>query len=829
MNVAKMGWNGSALTVKIRYKKDADHIDGEIQSLVIPTRRAAPDISETTVSKSQTEISIAEIAGCEYSLDGATWQDSGVFGGLDMGETYEIHVRYKATASAFASFVTSKTVVTSTTSDGTTELLPGETVAAGEGSIKNLGGEIIIDDGEGNETVITLPNDGSVEVDEQGCVTVPGGGKVAVGDNPAVSLPEGGKVEPYGTVIADEVKIGDTDVKGEDITVTPDGNITVPGEGSVKVGYNLEITLPTGGTVEPDGTVIADEVKVGNTDVKGEDVIVTPDGNITVPGEGSVKVGDTPEIILPTGGTVEPDGTVIADEVKVGNTDVKGEDVTVTPDGNITVPGEGSVKVGDNSEITLPTGGTVEPDGTVIADEVKIGDTDVKGEDVTVTPDGNITVPGEGSVKVGDNPEITLPTGGTVEPDGTVIADEVKIGDTNVKGEDVTVTTDGKITLPKGGKVSADGEPEKIVPAGTTVVDGKITAPAIAEPADGSESLGDDIILKIESADDRLETADRENLKDAANAIVREVYDIELLKNGTEIQPDKSIKLTVLADVSGAKMKVFTLDNDGKFTEIGAKFDTENGKFTVVTGSLGIFILASEEGQISAEVVASGGAPEVEIGDDDKKALEEDVFTDDDETAIENGDNVKVVMNVEGVSEEDVPAGDLAEIKEFLEDLEGCEVAEYADISLTKITEDGVTGDEIKSETIAEINNPIKLVIDIPETLHKAGRIFSVIRLHDGKAELLSDTDRSDETVTILTDKFSLYVLIYRDPASRPSHVHSFTAWINVGAGGHLARCAICGKVMSLMPHTMLNGVCTACGYSAIFSQPFDESDVIER
>ena len=661
MNVAKTGWNGSAMTVKIRYKKDVDHLDGEIQSLVITARRAAPDISETMVSKSQTEITIAEIAGCEYSLDGTTWRDNGSFSGLDKGETYEIHVRYKATASAFASFVTSKTAVTSTTADGTTELLPGETVAAGDGSIKNLGGEIIIDDGLGNVTTVTLPDGGSAEVDEQGCVTVPDGGEVAVGDNPAVSLPEGGKVEP---------------------------------------------------------------------------------------------------------------------------------------------------------------------DGTVIADEVKVGNTDVKGEDVTVAPDGNIIVPGEGSVMVGVNPEITLPTGGTVEPNGTVTADEVKIGDTDVKGEDVTVTPDGKITLPEGGKVSVDGGPEKIVPAGTTVENGEINAPAIAEPVDG-EILGDDIILKIESADERLETSDRENLKDSANAIVREVYDIELLKNGVEVQPDKSIKLTVSADVSGAKMKVFMLDVDGKFTEMNAEFDTENGTFSVVTDSLGIFILASEEGQISAKVVASGDAPEVKIGDDDKKALEEGVFTDEDEAAIENGDNVKVVMNVEGVSEEDVSADDFAEIKAFLDDFEGCEIAEYADITLTKITEDGVTGDEIKSEAISEINNPIKLVIDIPESLHKAGRIFSVIRLHDGKAELLNDTDQSDETVTILTDKFSLYVLIYRDPAS---HVHSFTAWINVGAGGHLARCAICGKVMSLMPHTMLNGVCTACGYVAVRAPAYlpDDGDVIE-
>ena len=606
MSIAKTGWIGEPLAVMFRYKKDVDHIEGEIQSLVIPARRAAPDISEAAVSKSQTEISIAEIPGCEYSLDGATWQDSGVFGGLDKGETYEIFVRYKATASAFASFGSSKTVVTSSTADGTTELLPGETVVAGDGSIKNLGGEIIIDDGEGNETVITLPSDGSVEVDEQGNVIVPDGGTVTVGDNAPVALPDGG----------------------------------------------------------------------------------------------------------------------------------------------------------------------------------------------------------------------------SVETDGTVTADEAVIGDITVKGDGVTVTPDGEITLPEGGSVEVDGEAVKIVPKGATVVDGEINAPAIVEPADGEGSIGDGIILSIESSDELLKDNDRENLKEKENSVAVCAYDIKLLKNGEEIQPSEAIKLTVAASADSEKMKVFRLESDGTFTDMDAEFGI--GSFSFITEHLSVYVLASEEGEVSSEVVVSDGAPEIGMSDEDMKALEDEVLTDEDLSAIENGDNVKVVMTVDGLSEEEVSEDELTAVEEFMGGLPDYEVAEYADITLTKITEDGVTGKEIKNEAIAEISKPIKLIFDVPEELYKSGRIFSVIRLHDGAAELLDDTDDSDETVTVLTDKFSLYVLIYRDPVDKSIHRHSFTAWINVGASGHLARCAICGEIMAFMPHTFMNGVCTACGYSAIFSQPFDDSDVIE-
>ena len=44
-------------------------------------------------------------------------------------------------------------------------------------------------------------------------------------------------------------------------------------------------------------------------------------------------------------------------------------------------------------------------------------------------------------------------------------------------------------------------------------------------------------------------------------------------------------------------------------------------------------------------------------------------------------------------------------------------------------------------------------------------RTFAVIRVHNGKAELLADLDDNADTITIETDRFSTYAVVYKDTA----------------------------------------------------------------
>ena len=68
---------------------------------------------------------------------------------------------------------------------------------------------------------------------------------------------------------------------------------------------------------------------------------------------------------------------------------------------------------------------------------------------------------------------------------------------------------------------------------------------------------------------------------------------------------------------------------------------------------------------------------------------------------------------------------------------------------------------------VTETNGKVKASILIPESLWKSGRIFEIIRVHDGVATAIAGTyDENTHVFTFETDKFSTYALAYKDPAS---------------------------------------------------------------
>ncbi len=262
---------------------------------------------------------------------------------------------------------------------------------------------------------ITLTNNGTITVEScgalvnqgtivnNGTIQLNGGSTVQIGDGPAITIGE--------------------DTTGE--TVGTDGGITLPDGGSATIGSGDDtttITTPGGGTIKPNY-----------------------DGTVTVPDGSTVQTGDGPEMTLPDGGTIDPDtGAVMPDaggSVVIGS----GEDTTtITPpsggvpvipngDGTVTVPDGSTVQTGNGPEMTLPDGGTVDPDtGAVTPDaggSVVIG----SGEDtITITPpsgapitpngDGSFTIPGGSTVADKNGDEYTYPPeGGSLDQDGTVV------------------------------------------------------------------------------------------------------------------------------------------------------------------------------------------------------------------------------------------------------------------------------------------------------------------------------------------------------------------------------------------------------------------------
>lgn len=250
---------------------------------------------------------------------------------------------------------------------------------------------------------------------------------------------------------------------GDDITIKPNPDDStkkpeVQPDGSVKVPDGGEIIIPGANSPTDDKTVT---VKPGAT-VKPDGSIVLPDGGTatikpdgtTITGPGTIDPGKLPTPNPNPDKPYEPGNGTIVLPGKDGQVDTK-DDVIIKPATGEIDKNTGNVTTkGDNTEVKYPSA----PDGN--------GATVKVPEGTVIKPDGtidNIPNPG-GTIILPDGSEITVPGGSKVDPDGTItIPDggkgEIKHPDGN-KSEipgGSKVDKDGNIILPDGGTMRPDG------------------------------------------------------------------------------------------------------------------------------------------------------------------------------------------------------------------------------------------------------------------------------------------------------------------------------------------------------------------------------------
>lgn len=152
--------------------------------------------------------------------------------------------------------------------------------------------------------------------------------------------------------------------------------------------------------------------------------------------------------------------------------------------------------------------------------------------------------------------------------------------------------------------------------------------------------------------------------------------------------------------------------------------------------------IVSEDNGVSVEIVTALGS------------LMDAVLTDAEREMLKNGVDINVVLNISAdsnsISKVDKEAAEAA-----LNDL-GYTAGIYLDVRLFKTVGD-------KQTQLDTTNNPIALSMEIPESLRKAGRKYAVVRVHNGKTDILDNYSDKENTVIIRTDKFSTYVLAYSD------------------------------------------------------------------
>ena len=132
--------------------------------------------------------------------------------------------------------------------------------------------------------------------------------------------------------------------------------------------------------------------------------------------------------------------------------------------------------------------------------------------------------------------------------------------------------------------------------------------------------------------------------------------------------------------------------------------------------------------------------------------------------AQENGDGIITEVIVDKLDEADVDA-DVKEalakaLADSVKDKKGAEtkIAQYLDLSVLLKTTSGQ-----KLGTINKLSKNATFTIAVPEDLVKEGRVFVVLRMHEGETTVLETTLNSDGTLSFKTDRFSTYALAYID------------------------------------------------------------------
>ncbi len=163
-----------------------------------------------------------------------------------------------------------------------------------------------------------------------------------------------------------------------------------------------------------------------------------------------------------------------------------------------------------------------------------------------------------------------------------------------------------------------------------------------------------------------------------------------------------------------------------------------------------------EKGAVTVSVVCDDG--KCTAGVKDTAAVANTVLTPEQIQLANDGENIEVRIDVKDISqtvaEQDKKVIESGIVR-YREEMPELMLGRYVDISVFVKIGDG------DWDAVTSTGEPIEAVMGIPKELVENGRKFYVIRAHDGEYTLLTDMDDDPKTITIRTDMFSAYALVY--------------------------------------------------------------------
>ena len=166
-------------------------------------------------------------------------------------------------------------------------------------------------------------------------------------------------------------------------------------------------------------------------------------------------------------------------------------------------------------------------------------------------------------------------------------------------------------------------------------------------------------------------------------------------------------------------------------------------------------VYASWTAEVGAEVKKGDNVPDIKISTPIKDLMDI-CLTEEEKKKAQAGESITICLTVNNI-DNSISAGEKAIVEAALD---GYKVGQYLDFTLAKNIEDN-------SYKINSLDKNVQIVITIPASLKNTNdtiiREFAVIRVHNGEAYLLKDTDNIEDTITIETSLFSTYAIVYKD------------------------------------------------------------------
>ena len=608
----------------------------------------------------------------------------------------------------------SGTITGNLTSTGASSVVTNTATGTLSGNVNNGSASTLINNGAITGTG-TVTNSGTMtnnnEISATGGINNTGSFTNSNGQTIAVPVNNsgGGSITNNGTISGDVKNSGEGSTVTNASTGTLSGNVN-NGSGSI---------LNNSGAINGDGKTVSNSGTLNNN--SGTTIAAPVNNN--------------------AGGMVNNSGTL------AGN---------VTNASGATINNNGTINNGSNAgAIYNQSGGTIAGNlantGAIVDNGGSTTGT-VTGNGATVIPPngGSIAILPNGNVTVPEGTKIVTPTSGGGTKEVTVVTDDEHDTTYTIPANKMNQvnSSDTATTLPGGSSVTQDGETTSL-PYGGSVSNTGVIKVNPKPVAPSSNSSSDQNNNEDSSSSASSTTASKTTGTTGATG------DATTDQNGTGGSTSSK---------SGAGDSSFAETEEGLEPETGAEEEPiqfgESREVTYGDGSIIVEVEnVNEDGSKSAQTGYLSG---------ESKAIMEACLTEEELKAVEAGETAVIKLVVTAIAD-NVPVIDREQIDQALTGIadEPLTLGRYIDLSVMKKIGDG------DWQKVSNLSDEMLITIDIEADLLADGRVFYILRSHEGVVSMLFDMDDAPETITIKTALFSTYAIAYTDDAKTVTDINT--------------------------------------------------------